>query len=655
MRSYKSTCVFASAMLLTASMLGWCQQYGASVNESLEKAVLYVDTVNGNDSNPGTASQPLKTIGMAASLATTNNANNIGTRVIVNPGVYREVISLNSSPNMTNMPVTFEAAINGTVTLSGALQWTGWQPYSGNNNIYTSSWPYTWGLCPPGSQATPWPDIVMRQEMIFVEGHLMTQVLSLNEMTVSTFYVDENAGKLYVWPPVGINIYSADVEAAVNPAILTIAGFSNLVLRGLTFEYANSCRENGAVVVEGSSTNPVSNILFDTDSFLWNNSQGLNMQPVLTQVTVQNSLANHNGESGFQASHANYVLFQNNTASYNNWRGALGAYYNYNSSGAHFYEMHEMELNNLNLAYNLTHGMHFDTDHQNITINGLVASQNYLSGSLIERNEGPFTVENSYYCNGNPTSSTYSNIGMTVRDTDGVTVTGTYFVNNAAGNIVITGVTGGYQVTNWETNTTTTVVSNYLTSMQNTFVAGAAQPLFYDTYIWDWSYFQPTFISNYNTWWDGANSTAFTVPQGSTYGNVSYAGWQSATGQDNQSAWSQPSASFYSRCLVQPDMVDYWFVTPSNLGGQTISAGSSAVWPVSIVPLRFKGNANLSYDISMIPGATASYGTTTLAPNASTNFTVQTSSTTPPGTYEFVMMANSGNLTKAITVMLTVQ
>jgi hypothetical protein len=655
MNSSRKVILSVCAMMLAVSLPGWCQQYGANVNEGLETAELYVDVANGSDSNPGTASQPLQHIATAAGIAVTNNQNNIGTRVIINPGVYREVVSLNSTPNMTNVPMTFEAAINGTVMVSGAQQWTGWKPYSANNNIYTNPWPYAWGLCTPGSQATPWPNIVMRREMVFVEGRLLTQVMSLNEMTVSTYYVDETGGTLYVWPPSGINIYAADVEVSVNPTVWTITGFSNVVVRGMTFEYANSCRENGAVLVEGPTNNPVSNVLFDTDSFLWNNSQGLNFQPVLTEMTVQNSIANHNGEAGFQGSHSNYVVFQNNAASYNNWRGGWGAYYNYNSSGAHFYEMHEMELIDLGLYYNLTYGMHFDTDHQNITVNGMVASENYLSGNLIERNEGPFDISYSYYCNGNPVSSTLSNLGMQVRDSEYVTANNDYYVNNAAGDVYVNGITGGYQVTNWESNQTTTVVSSNLTLTNDVLEAGAGQTLFFDGYVWDWPYFQPTFTSNYNTWWDGANSQPFTIVSGNGTENVNFAGFQAATGQDQASVWAEPAGNLDSGCMQEPDMVDYWFITPFDLGEQTINAGSSAVWPVSIFPLRFQGNVTLSYDVSMVPGATASYGTNVLTPNGTTNFTVQTSSTTPAGTYQVVMLANSGSMTKEMTVLLVVQ
>src|SRR5260370_11949082 len=64
----------------------------ATVNESLETAYIYVDTVKGSDSNPGTQLKPLKTIGAAASMAETNNQSGIGSRVTINPATYPETV-----------------------------------------------------------------------------------------------------------------------------------------------------------------------------------------------------------------------------------------------------------------------------------------------------------------------------------------------------------------------------------------------------------------------------------------------------------------------------------------------------------------------------------------------------------------------------------
>src|SRR6516225_6002572 len=131
--------------------MGWGQ---AQVNEKLETAFIYVDVNTGSDSNPGTASQPLKTIATAARKALSNNRNGVGSRVIINPGTYRESISMGTSSQATSLPITFEAATSGTVFVSGDDVWKGWTPYSGNPNIFTQAWPYQWGEC-PGSSNSP--------------------------------------------------------------------------------------------------------------------------------------------------------------------------------------------------------------------------------------------------------------------------------------------------------------------------------------------------------------------------------------------------------------------------------------------------------------------------------------------------------------------
>ena len=73
----------------------------ANVNESLETASSYVDGTKGSDSNSGSQSRPLKTIGAAASMAQTNNQNSIGSGSSINPGTYRESISAQSQAAKT--------------------------------------------------------------------------------------------------------------------------------------------------------------------------------------------------------------------------------------------------------------------------------------------------------------------------------------------------------------------------------------------------------------------------------------------------------------------------------------------------------------------------------------------------------------------------
>src|SRR5271166_4385091 len=102
----------------------------ANINENLETAFIYVNGTTGSDSNPGTQSSPLQTIGAAATMAETNNYNSIGSRVIISPGTYRESVALSYSPKDTSLPITFEAATKGTVIVSGATVYTGWTKYA---------------------------------------------------------------------------------------------------------------------------------------------------------------------------------------------------------------------------------------------------------------------------------------------------------------------------------------------------------------------------------------------------------------------------------------------------------------------------------------------------------------------------------------------
>jgi len=299
--------------------MAWAQ---ATVDESQESAFIYVDTAVGSDSNPGTQSLPLKTISAAVSIAMSNNVAGIGTRVIINPGIYREAINVAASPNQTSAPMTFQAATNGTVFVSGAVQYSNWAPDTQIPNAYTTPWPYQWGFCPPDNGVPLEQPIVERREMVFVNGALMTEVLSISQMiTPGTFYVDETAGGvLHLWPPPGTNMAQADIEVATLPEVLTVTALgarslNGVVFRGLTFQYAASCRTHDAAVLLNGH---ISNILFDSDQFLWNSSRGLSMSRPVSDVTVVNSTANHNGAAGFDTFRIKNSLWQNVQASYNN-------------------------------------------------------------------------------------------------------------------------------------------------------------------------------------------------------------------------------------------------------------------------------------------------------------------------------------------------
>jgi hypothetical protein len=627
-----------------------CALGQATVNEGLETASIYVDTAKGSDTNPGTQSQPLKTIGAAATMAETNNHSSIGTKVIINPGTYRESVTLSHNNKDTSLPVTFEAATNGTVIVSGATVYSGWATYSQNHSIYTNGWTNTWGECPQLTSCPFQQDIMMRQEMVAVNGTALTQVMSLTQMLQGTFFVDQQSAQIYVWPPSGTNMGAATVEAASLPALFTIQHKSNIVVRGLTFQYANSCRGLAAVQVQGSS----SNILFDSDTFQWNNGQGLSISNPTTYFTVENSVSVHNGDAGFQESQTKNGLWQSDTTSYNNWRGAQGAYYACNTGGLHAWMVHDDTINNLTVSFNQGYGIHWDTDNANITTTGINATSNMMSGLFVEKDEGPITFSGAYVCNQN---SAMAVGGLVLRNSEGVSLTKSVLMNNLPNQITVIGLAGGIQVTNWETGVTSNLVTQNFTNTSNTIQGNtSSQGLFKDSYLnnSDWTSFQTTLKSSGNTWWNSQNSTTpFVVPTPKKGNKDSFSGWQGATLQDSNSSFKQPSSGVGAACSLTPVGTDYWLT--ANYASLTVSPGGTATYTLTVTPLNFTGTANLTLDgISEVSGLSATLSPNSIKTSGTSVLTVTAGSKTAAGTYSITILANSGSITRTVTVQLTV-
>jgi hypothetical protein len=111
--------------------------------------ILYVDRSHpqASDQNSGNQILPFRTISKAAAVAAANNSRNVGTKILIAAGIYRETIDLPKTGRETEAPIIFEAA--GEVIVSGSDVWTGWQRATGDN-VWVHAWPYRWGL-PAGS------------------------------------------------------------------------------------------------------------------------------------------------------------------------------------------------------------------------------------------------------------------------------------------------------------------------------------------------------------------------------------------------------------------------------------------------------------------------------------------------------------------------
>ena len=133
------------------AMAGFRAQTQVIANQ-VPSGTIYVDSQNGSDvvanvTTAGTATAPLQTIQSAISLANLRNQQQLGTTIVVNPGVYRESINIGSVSGQTAAPLVIQASTTGSTVISGSNVLTGWQPVSGHAGTYWHSWSYNFGQC----------------------------------------------------------------------------------------------------------------------------------------------------------------------------------------------------------------------------------------------------------------------------------------------------------------------------------------------------------------------------------------------------------------------------------------------------------------------------------------------------------------------------
>jgi len=640
------------AMCLLASCgLAWGQ---ATVNEGLEKANVYVDGGSGLDSNPGTPALPFKTIGKAQRVADGNNTRKLGTHVWIAPGNYREAVSLTTSEKTTTLPITFEASTPGTVVISGSDVWTGWQPIPKIPGAYRRWFGYVWQPCPTDPLGPFEQQIVLRREMVFVNGTPLTQVLTLKDMATGSFYVDETQNhEIYMKPAIGTDMNSAIVEVSTRPVLFMAQNRSDIVLRGLTFEQGGSCRDQDQVAFVGSN-----NILIDNDSFNWGNAGGIGFSTT-SNFTVQNSRALHNGQQGFGSFEAKYGLWTANEADYSNWRGAQGGIYGWGGGGFHFFAQHNNTVNGAKVFFNMTHGVHWDTDDENVSASNLIASGNLRVGAFVEKSQGPISISDSYICNNSPLGL-YFDGGLSLRASTAVSSAGNVIANNAGSQVQAIGDPAGapIPVTNYETGQVYNLVTGNVTMTSNTIEGTTGQQLFddYNQAGAAWTNFLATLDSDHNTWWSDSVAQPFTEPVPAYFTSVPWEGWLSTTGQDKHSVFQKPAADGTGPCQVAADGPDFWFVDQDQ-GALTVTPGSSAVYTLLEIPVGgFNSTTTLTDSgVSQVSGATASWSVTSLPGSGSVTYTVTTGAATHRGKYPIVLAAHSGNITRTVTVSLTVK
>lgn len=505
--------------------------------------VAYVDSARGSDSNPGTSVRPLKTISKAAQMALANYQSNRTTQILIQPGTYRESISLLSKAKPSEGGITFEPTSPGPITVSGADVWTGWQPDPSMAGQYVHPWPYHWGPCnlPPS-----WPllaEIVRHREMIFVNGSSLTQSLTGNNLAEGSFFIDEENGRVVIRPSAGIDAATATVEVSTRPRLLDVHGISHLTIRGLSFTAASSCVSAGAVEIwEGS------NILVEDSSFRWNNWDGLKLFSSTNSI-VRRAVSSHNGSAGLIGHQLTGVAFEEVETSFNNWRGALGKFYYFENGGAKLMRTHNSTFKNFRAIANQTMGLWFDSDNSGIVVEDSYLSRNEINGVFLEANQGPITIKNSKLCNN-------GREGILSFATQNVTLTGNLLYANGGAQLFIDERNPFRSDHDWETGAPYTASSSHWTLSQNTIVGEADKQALIKRFPpppGSATQFLETFSSDGNTWYHPTEKNVFVLDPGGPghkTRNVTFEEWKSSTSQDQHSLFAQPSMDLAVACAA---------------------------------------------------------------------------------------------------------
>ena len=502
------------------------------VNEDLISQIIYVnsESIQASDTNPGTDELPLKTFSKAAEIAKQNYQNNIGTKVIVAPGIYRESIELVVDDNQNfNTPIIFEAKEPGTVIVSGSDIWNNWTQHQ-KSQIYTHDWPYKWEI-----PDNPWPNnvevtpIVRRKEIVFINGKLLKQKLSLSALTEGAFYISEEEAKIYIYPDSETELKNSIIEVGTRASLFFSKGISNLVIRGITFQHASSNFRSPAVSIRSGK-----NILVENSQFFWNNWQGFHMRDC-ENIIVRKITANYNGQRGVGGYKLRNALYEDVETSYNNWRGDWGGFYGWDA-GHKFFYLRNVTFRRYKAVGNMAAGLWLDLDNSNVWIDEAYICDNFYTGLYIEISHH-ILVSNSKICRNraNP-ESRFHHPGIFGSNASYVTLENNLICGNERSQIKVyvnkkREIKNGYTQEKYLLNGEGWVLKN------NKIVGGnASQLLIYLQPSWEG--FADSWISENNTWYNPDTSNSFQIQNRGKANN--FEDWQSIVGLDKESVFAKP-------------------------------------------------------------------------------------------------------------------
>ena len=559
---------------------------GARVDEARVQKTYYVDAANAeaaDDDKHGSQDEPFATFARACRAAADDKDRNIGVKIILAAGVYREAAEIRSPPkdqSDTDAPLVIEAAEREQAVIDGADAegWTAstWKTDAPPN--WTHPWPFQRAALPPRNArtlaaATP-AETYRRGNLLVVDGNPLRQVEAAADLAPGTFWLPEApaapaatgrttghrrasatpsptpaspAGTVVVQPPAGTQPAGAVIQAGRRDHGLAIMNRRNVVVRGLLFQHAANPEGKGGAdsTTAGLLLVGCSNVLVEDVLSQWNDGVGLVIYgrtaapPWTADVTLRRVRLLHNGGSGLYAACLKNLLVEDCETSFNNFRGEWAGWIDpLGQGGAKLLSLHGSTWRRHHAESNACRGLWWTGDCADLLVEEGVLSNNLVSGLFVENSPGPVGVRRCVITGNRMPPGLKEEVAypaaVSISATPDVTLESNVIAGNAMPQLNLWNVAESSDMPNFETKVRPVLRATGHTYRHNVFCGYDAGQVMCDLPVsdragkGDFGFYYGTLDSDENLFWNPALAQAFSTFDRTSYRRpgLSFAGWQ---------------------------------------------------------------------------------------------------------------------------------
>ncbi|MGV8858331.1 right-handed parallel beta-helix repeat-containing protein [Rhodoglobus sp.] len=365
---------------------------------------LYVSPTGDNDGD-GSLESPLRTIKAAISRAAA------GSTIVLREGQYTETVTI---PDGT--PLTVQSYPEEAVWLDGSQVTEGWMLDGAHwstpwNVVFDSSPTYTRGAEDNTEQhwnfVTEKHPLAAHPDQMWWDDKPLTQVGTLDELSSTSFFHDEDGGMLFVGAdPTGHVVLASQLQRAVSIRA------EGTVIRGIGIRrYSPSVPDYGAVTIERPNVT--------LENVVVSESATTGIFITAAQVTLNAVTSTRNGMLGVAANYADGLVVNGLNASDNNteWFNRAPV-----AGGMKLTRTRTVVVSNSEFSNNNATGLWFDQSCRDIAVTGSKLVGNRGHGVFLELSARAVIADNYIADNGI--------LGLKINDTSSVEIRNNLVVGN---------------------------------------------------------------------------------------------------------------------------------------------------------------------------------------------------------------------------------